>query len=164
MTRFTVGCLLAVGLFALPSAARAQSSSDAVPPVPSELRAAVDAGNAKYLEAMKKGDTSLMMSLFAPNGMQMVPGEPIIHGRAAIRDSYAGFFKRAHVVDGSIVTKELGVSGNLAYELGNYVFRIVSAKDKSQFTSTGHYMEVWEHQPDGSWKILVDAGQPDPEK
>ncbi len=156
-------CLFVLTVFALPLAAHAQDKVEATPSVAKELRAAVDAGNAKFLQAMKTGDPNLMVSLFASNGMQMAPGEPIVHGRAALRDLYTGFFKKFHAIDGSITTKELGVSGNLAYELGNYVFRYES-KDKTQVVSTGHYMEIWEHQPDGTWKILVDAGQPDPKK
>lgn len=159
---------LAAGLFALtvcalPLVTSAQEKADLAHAVPADLRAAVDAGNAKFLQAMKNGDTALMVSLFATNGMQMAPGEPIVHGRAALRDLYTGFFKRVHAIDGSITTKELGVSGTLAYELGDYVFRF-QTKDKAQVVSTGHYMEIWEHQPDGTWKILVDAGQPDPKK
>ncbi|MDQ6826924.1 MAG: nuclear transport factor 2 family protein [Candidatus Eremiobacteraeota bacterium] len=163
MKSYTAGSLFVLALFALPFEVCAQNKSDAVPPAVSELRAAVDAGNSKFLQAMKTGDVNLMVSLFAPNGMQMAPGEPIIHGRAALRDVYTGFFKKLHVLDGSITTKELGVSGKIAYELGNYVFHFQSV-DKSEVTSTGHYMEVWEHQPDGSWNILVDAAQPDPKK
>lgn len=163
MKRLTRGSLFVLILLAVPPATGAQDKPDAVRAVPAELRAAVDAGNAKFLQAMKTGDAALMVSLFAPNGMQMAPGEPIVHGRAALRDLYTGLFKKLHAVDGSITTKELGISGNLAYELGNYVFRF-QLKDKTEVTSSGHYMEIWEHEPDGSWKILVDAGQPDPKK
>lgn len=163
MKRLACGSLLVLALLASPPATYAQDKPDTVSQVPAELRAAVDAGNAKFLQAMKIGDAALMVSLFAPNGMQMAPGEPIVHGRAAMRDVYTSLFSKLRAVDGSITTKELGTSGNLAYELGNYVFRF-QLKDKTEITSSGHYMEVWEHEPDGSWKILIDAGQPDPKR
>ena len=31
-----------------------------------------------------------------------------------------------------------------------------------QSAFAGNYMTVWEKQPDGTWKVLFDTGDPDP--
>jgi ketosteroid isomerase-like protein len=48
------------------------------------------------------------------------------------------------------------VSGNMAYEIGDYQLTTNDASGKPA-TSKGKYVVIWGKQSDGSWKALVDA-------
>ena len=53
------------------------------------------------------------------------------------------------------------MDGDTAYETGTN--RITSqAGDAPPVTRTGRYLTVWRRQPDGSWRIRVDAVMTDP--
>ena len=51
-------------------------------------------------------------------------------------------------------TAVVAASGDLGYTLGRYAVR----DEAGDTTATGHYVTVWQKQPDGSWKIAVDIG------
>ena len=54
-------------------------------------------------------------------------------------------------------TAVAAASGDLGYTLGSYA--IVGEGERSTDTiARGHYVTVWQKQPDGSWKIAVDIG------
>ncbi len=74
---------------------------------------------------------------------------------------FAARFKAARFIDVAIATVSVQVEGDTAYETGtNRV--TVQAGDAPPVTRTGRYLTVWKRQPDGVWRIRVDAIVPDP--
>ena len=54
-------------------------------------------------------------------------------------------------------TAVVAASGDLGYTLGRYAI-VGTAGQAGDTIARGHYVTVWQKQPDGSWKIAVDIG------
>jgi ketosteroid isomerase-like protein len=100
------------------------------------------------------------VSYFAENGSMMRPKGPLT-GHEAIRAAMTPALtnpdfsltwepKRAEVTPG----------GRLGYTTGRYLSVHKDASGK-RVEGRGTYMNFWEKQPDGSWKVVVDIGDPD---
>ena len=50
---------------------------------------------------------------------------------------------------------------DLAYTVGSYSTTLPESPDS--VVATGSYVTIWERQRDGSWKVSLDIGSPDPE-
>ena len=55
---------------------------------------------------------------------------------------------------------EVAKSGDMAYVSGTYTFDFKDASGKT-VKDRGKYLEVWERQPDGSWKCSADTWNSD---
>jgi ketosteroid isomerase-like protein len=53
------------------------------------------------------------------------------------------------------------MGGDLGYTWGRYQYRDVGA-DGKPVVETGTYVTIWRRQADGSWKVVLDGGSPDP--
>jgi uncharacterized protein (TIGR02246 family) len=148
--------LLLISLAVLTMAAASNPMADA--------RAAIDAGNKAYIQALKDADPKEMTALFAPDGAVMSERGPVTEGSVAVEKLWADALKGPPLASGTITTVgiELDDNGTLAYERGTYSFTTHVA-GKPDETDTGTYLTIWRKQPDGSWKIRMDAGFP-PEK
>lgn len=56
---------------------------------------------------------------------------------------------------------EVAESGEMGWTWGRYVM-LVPAEDGAPKASHGKYLNIWERQPDGSWKVSVDIGNQNP--
>ena len=56
------------------------------------------------------------------------------------------------------VFADVSAAGDFGYTTGPWVFR-ASEQAEAHY---GHYVTVWKKQPDGSWKVVIDAGVPHP--
>jgi ketosteroid isomerase-like protein len=56
---------------------------------------------------------------------------------------------------------EVSSSGDLGYTWGRYEYRDRAA-DGKPIVETGSYVTIWRRQADGSWKVVLDGGTPDP--
>lgn len=125
-----------------------------------KVRKAIDEANAKSLQTWKDGDAAGFASLFTEDATAMTLSHANVRGRQQIQELRAQTVKYIKLVDGKITTEELGVSGDLAYEIGSFSYTLQPVGKKSQVLG-GRYLVVWRHQKDGSWKIQVHAGLPD---
>ena len=98
---------------------------------------------------------------FAPNGSMLSDTSAPTTGLAAIRAGMEPAFKdpsfslRWHPIKG-----EMMIPGVLGYTVGRYE-RFRKNKEGKWMKSTGSYTSVWKKQPDSSWKIVLDTGNPD---
>jgi uncharacterized protein (TIGR02246 family) len=124
-----------------------------------EARAAIAKGNAQWSEGWAKGDASLVAAVFAEDGVQLAKGGKIIKGREAIAARQAAAMKGADPgVKVSVVTLDIWLDGDIAYETGSYKYEY-TAKGKPG-TDEGKYVTIWKKQKDGSWKLKMDMGVP----
>src|ERR1039457_1030910 len=55
----------------------------------------------------------------------------------------------------------MGPSGDMGYTWGHFEGRSKDANGNPVVT-TGRYMTIWRKQPDGNWKVVLDAGANEP--
>jgi len=123
------------------------------------VRAHIDRQNANYVKAVVRGDVKTYTQLFTRDAL-LLRGSRII-------EAQKHFVQTGIVAPGpkpkdlpknlSVYTKKVEVSGDMAYEIGSYA--LTSADGK---TNKGNSLTVWKQQPDGSWKIHVEASVPNP--
>lgn len=118
----------------------------------------IDASNLKWCEANRIGDSKLLASLFVEDGALLTRNGRVWKGRAAIDSLFTGVFAANGTSDMAITTLDIWVVDSLAYEYGRFTQKRHRALDGDTTTATGMYFEIWKQLPDGSWKILRDAG------
>lgn len=60
---------------------------------------------------------------------------------------------------------EVSESGDLGYTWGRYTLSLPNVtKTRTPVVHMGTYVTIWRHQPDGSWKVVLDGGEADREK
>jgi uncharacterized protein (TIGR02246 family) len=151
--------LLFAFLFILAGIARAQEPAPS-PVTDAEIRKSIDAGNAKYVDAFAKSDAGALAGLYDESGSRLSPNGVVVRGRPAIAESVTGFMKSVTgPIKLNIETQDLWVVDDLAYETGKYTYTF-TPPGKSETQTGGHYVTIWKHQTDGSWKISADMGVP----
>jgi uncharacterized protein (TIGR02246 family) len=105
--------------------------------------------------AMAAKNVEQTASFYADNASILSPGEPIVTGKSAITASWAGLLTQP----GSSITfapTTVDVSGDRAYEIGNYEITAIDKAGKPQ-TTKAKYVVMRGRQADGTWKVLVDV-------
>ena len=114
----------------------------------------------RYVTPFKAGDAAAWAQAFAPSAVGLHDRMPALVGQAAIADfgrRVAGFLR----IDRFDVTvEELRVNGSWAYTRGSFSTRLLKRDDGSDsgLGGEGKFFFLWERQPDGEWKIIVDMG------
>jgi ketosteroid isomerase-like protein len=99
--------------------------------------------------ALEASDLDGIASFFADDGVLVLAGVPLVRGASAIRDLFAA----GRAAGGPAPTFEPGQvweSGDLVVDVGTY-------RVAGDAGGHGKYVVVWERQPDGSLKAIVDA-------
>jgi ketosteroid isomerase-like protein len=120
-------------------------------PAPPDLKALDSA----WEQAMIDRGTEGWLSYVAEDALFFNGGEPS-RGRAAAAEGWKDIIaKNIHL---HWTPSESQVAGDMGYTWGHYELAIGAMK------RTGRYVTVWRRQADGSWKVVLDVGQPDPPK
>lgn len=111
-----------------------------------------------WYKAYNGGDGAAVAALYAEDAVLNVPGAPPMRG-AAIREYYlkdAPEFASSGHTDADGPTREVGVSGDLAWQWGTY-----SMNDKSGAAlDAGKYLTVLQRR-NGKWMIIRDIWNSD---
>jgi ketosteroid isomerase-like protein len=95
----------------------------------------------------------------APLGV-VFAGPELVVGPSAVRAYYASQDAAAGLAWHPVFARLAG-SGDLGFTIGQYIFTGRGASGAA-VQSFGKYMTVWQRQPDGSWKFVVDGGNANP--
>jgi uncharacterized protein (TIGR02246 family) len=114
------------------------------------VRAAIEAGNKKFMNGAAKGDASLIASAYTADAEAFPPNSDVVRGRPAIEKLWKA------VLDSGInafelVTTEVASQGNLAYEVGTYAMKMKDGK----VADRGKYCVVWK-RINGQWLLHRD--------
>jgi uncharacterized protein (TIGR02246 family) len=121
------------------------------------VRQGIDAANAKFVDAVKRGDTTMAIAdNYADDAIVMNPGTESWRGREAIRKGFSGMATAMTVKDFNLKTDDVALGGDLAVETGSYEMT-VQPKGGKEMKDKGKYVVVWKRQADGSWKIVRDV-------
>ena len=117
---------------------------------PGSVRAAIEAGNKKFVEGAAKGDAALIASAYTADAEAFPPNSEVVRGRPALEKLWKS------VLDSGINAFELATTqvesqGNLAYEVGTYVMKTKDGK----VADRGKYCVVWK-KVGGKWLLHRD--------
>jgi uncharacterized protein (TIGR02246 family) len=146
----------AVLLLLLVSMSSAQESSDSRA---SEVRAAVDEGNAQYIAAYAKADAAALAAVYDPEGTKLHANGGVTRGREAIAAEVGEALERVGPIAVTIETVSLWVVDDRAYETGKWTYTY-TAPEKGEQAIGGRYVTVWRQQADGGWRIVADMSVP----
>ena len=117
--------------------------------------AALASTAASWEKAYNDKDAEAVAALYTEDAQLLPPGAPVINGRSAIRDYWAGDIA-ASGMSLAIAADATGVGGDWAYRSGSW--RALGADGST--AATGKYIEVWRRTPDG-WQLHRDIWNAD---
>lgn len=97
---------------------------------------------------------------FADDGVALGNAAAPLIGKVAIARS-AGWSPNAYQLTWTPTDGLMGPSGDMGYTWGHYEGHSKDANG-NPVTTSGRYMTIWRKQPDGSWKVVLDAGSTEP--
>lgn len=145
---------LLVGLFLLASPFVSLGSSASDGEDIAKVRAAIEAGNLKFAEAVRKGDAAAIAALYSEDPTLMPPDSDIIQGRKAIQEFFNGGLQMG-IKDAVLTTINVSVSGDYAFEVGK-VLLTIQAPGQASVQQAGKYVVVWKKAAGGAWQLHVD--------
>ena len=117
------------------------------------LLAAVKKANSDFEIAMTKSDSATIAEPYTADAVFVSPDGTATRGRAAIEQLYRDrFAKSGPALETKIVSEELMLDGDFAYERGRG--SITRRVKEERVTDWARFLTVWQRQPDGAWKIF----------
>jgi ketosteroid isomerase-like protein len=98
-------------------------------------------------------------SWFADDGVALGNGAAPLIGKVAIARS-ANWSPKDYQLTWTPTDGMMGPSGDMGYTWGHFEGRSKDANGNPVLTS-GRYITMWRKEPDGSWKVVLDAGAND---
>jgi ketosteroid isomerase-like protein len=97
---------------------------------------------------------------FADDGVALGNGAAPLIGKVAIAKG-ANWSPKDYQLTWTPTDAMMGPSGDMGYTWGHYEGRSKDANGNPVLTS-GRYITMWRKQPDGTWKVVLDAGANEP--
>jgi ketosteroid isomerase-like protein len=97
---------------------------------------------------------------FAEDGVALGNGAAPLIGKVAIAKN-ANWSPKVYRLSWTPTDALMGPSGDMGYTWGHYDGKSKDANGNEVVVS-GRYMTIWRRQPDGQWKVVLDAGATEP--
>lgn len=97
---------------------------------------------------------------FADDGVALGNGAQPLIGRVAIAKS-AAWDPQVYQLTWTPTEARMGPSGDMGFTWGHFEGHSKDANG-NPVTTSGRYMTIWRKQPDGHWKVVLDAGANEP--
>ncbi|TDI46155.1 MAG: DUF4440 domain-containing protein [Acidobacteria bacterium] len=129
-----------------------------------EIETSIDALFTLLAEAYALKDADRAASAYGENASYMGPRGDTVHGRAAIREVFAGLFEQANEQGDELTLMfehvERVVEGRLAYETGYYT--LTRRGPEGERISRGKFVVVARFTKGKGWSFQVDSYSPAP--
>lgn len=96
---------------------------------------------------------------FADDGVALGNGKAPMTGKVAIAKS-ANWKPEQYQLTWTPTDAVMSPQGDMGYTWGHFEGRSKDARGNPVLTS-GRYITIWRKQPDGNWKVVLDAGADD---
>lgn len=130
----------------------------AAPPPPPDPSVLMEADRA-FAADVARGGAESWVSWFAPDGAQIQPGVGEVRGPDAIRALMAGLDDPDFSLTWEPLRADIAASGDLGWTTGSYRSQGMGPGGERR-EGHGRYVSIWRRQPDGSWKVVMDLGNP----
>ncbi len=117
---------------------------------------------AKFAADTAKGGGAAFAKWFADDAVTLSNGQAPVIGYAAIAADTT-WSAADYQLTWTPVGGRLGPGSDMGFTWGHYEGRSKD-RDGTAKVTTGRYMTVWKKQPDGSWKVALDASNNEPPK
>ena len=114
---------------------------------------------ARFAKDVAERGGAAFASWFADDGVALGNGSAPLIGKVAIVKS-ANWSPKDYQLTWTPTDAMMGPSGDMGYTWGHFEGHSKDANGNPVVTS-GRYMTVWRREPDGSWKVVLDAGAND---
>jgi len=115
-----------------------------------DIRAAIEAGNTKFVSALGRGIGRDLAALYTTDAQLFPTSSDIVSGRQAIEEFWQGVIDSG-VKDATLTTLEVEAHDDTAYEVGKYSMK----GEDGEVLDTGKYLVIWKRE-DGQWKLHRD--------
>lgn len=115
-----------------------------------DIRAAIEAANNRFEEALGRGDATALADLYTPNAMVFPANTDIVKGKEAIKNLFQGLISSG-VKGITLTTVEVDRFGDTANEVGKYILKDGNGKE----VDNGKYVVIWKRVR-GQWKLHRD--------
>jgi ketosteroid isomerase-like protein len=115
---------------------------------------------AKFAADTAKGGGPAFAAWFAPDAVTLENGNAVVTGHDAIA-ARATWSPTVYQLTWTPEGARMSASGDMGFTWGHYEG---DSKDAlgNPLKETGRYMTVWKKQPDGAWKVVLDASNQGP--
>ncbi|MGA8108960.1 MAG: nuclear transport factor 2 family protein [Acidobacteriaceae bacterium] len=115
---------------------------------------------ARFAADTLKGGGRAFAGWFAPDAVTLANGKAPVVGHDAIAAA-ATWSPESYRLTWTPEGARMGADGDMGFTWGHY--EGVSRDDQGNtVTTSGRYMTVWKKQPDGTWKVELDASNEGP--
>lgn len=115
-----------------------------------------------WIEFYSAGDLDRMMTLYMPDALVALHGQPAMRGIDTIRAFFQPGMGKSEV-DFKIDISEIQIHGDTAHLVSKYWFTAVSKADGSVYKDAGRSVLIYKRDTDGKWKIYLDIDQATPD-
>ena len=126
----------------------------AAPAFADDLRAAMEADNARWLAAYNSNNPAAFPAMYAKDAILLPPGAQPVSGPEAIGQFWESRLKPGNRKDHTFEIVSLRQDGNQAYQVARWT--VVVMKDTGEPTRlSGNTVRIFERQADGKWLTKV---------
>ena len=120
----------------------------------SQIRPAIEEGNAKFGEAFRQGDSGAVAALYTDDAILLPPNSETIQGKEGIDAFWSGAIQMG-VKNAVLSTVNLVDMGDFVCEIGKYELTI-QPEGQEAFEDHGKFLVIWKQETDGNWKLHID--------
>jgi ketosteroid isomerase-like protein len=114
----------------------------------------------QFAADVAKGGGKAFASWFADDAVALSNGRPAKLGRGAVADG-ANWDPGTYQLTWTPTAAQMGPSNDMGFTWGHYEGRSRDAHGQPVVVS-GRYITVWKKQPDGKWRVALDASADEP--
>ena len=138
----------------------------AEPPVDIEAeKAGLLAADAEWSAAAEAKNLEKFLSFYTEDARLLFPNNPPVTDKQVVREIFSeGFEDPVYDLSWVALKAKVARAGDLGYTTGTYNFTYTGPEGKP-VNERGSYVAIWEKQPAGKWKIVIDiynSDQPAP--
>jgi uncharacterized protein (TIGR02246 family) len=115
-----------------------------------EVRDAIAAANAKFMDTFSEGDAAGMAALYTENGQVLPPNSETVAGRQALQAFWQALMDMG-IKEVKLESGEFEGHGDTAFEVSTYTLR----GEEGKVLDKGKYIVIWKLEQ-GQWKLHRD--------
>jgi len=115
---------------------------------------------AKFAADTAKGGGPAFAAWFAPDAVTLANGKAPVAGHDAIAAA-ATWTPQSYQLSWTPEGARMAAGGDMGFTWGHYE-GVARDKEGNTNKTSGRYMTVWKKQPDGTWKVELDASNDGP--